>query len=272
MHDNKLVTASLEKITILDKLGERQQITPDPEASTITRILHVSPNYLYFVGGPDWILEAYDLSKDAMLWKMPLGRTVAKVFYDDKNDRVYLTKDDSVQAIENSTGKVLWQRGGIRGQGILYEDGILYIPSAGSTSDHFRLTALDVGSQETIWEREIRVPPEVGGGHQAVVNDLLLYSGGGMMAIDKSSGELLWTISNVGEEFYTLPVEVDGTIYVKGQDTGAVYAIDADNGMIMGHLRLEDLGWWSTARGGLHALKDGIIFNSTDELMIYEDR
>src|SRR5258706_9788730 len=269
MLDDRLITASEEQLILIDKQGNKKEIDVDPDVKTITRILGVYSDYIYVVGGPEWDLEAYDISQNRMLWKSRIGRNVGNVFYDPIKNIAYLTKGDLVRAYDNSSGKVLWEKVDIYGQGTLYSSGILYMPVQNNIKNTVRLAAVDGANQETLWEKDVSYPADFKASSATVIDNLLIYRGFGMIAVDKSNGNLVWTTLSVDEEFYDIPVEFDGVIYVKGHGTGAVYAISMKDGTIIGHARLEDIGG-TVISGRIFALKDGIVFNTINEIVIYK--
>ena len=270
MVNDILVAASEEQIFLIDRRGNKKEIDVDAEVKQIIRMLGAYSNYIYIVGGPEWTLEAYDISQNKMLWKSRAGRNVGDVFYDPSNNIAYLTRNDFVRAYDNSSGKVLWEKRDVFGVGTLYESGILYVPVPTNVEDAFRLAAINGASQESLWEKDIPYPADIRASHSTIIDNLLIYRGDGMIAVDKSDGDLVWTTPSVGDEFYDIPVEFDSVIYVKGLDTGAVYAISLNDGTVIGQTRLEDLGPIDVASGGVYALKDGIVFNTKNEIVIYK--
>ena len=270
MINNELFVASQDHIILIDRQGQKKEINLEPNDDTINiiRVASVYPGYLYVIRGSAWTLEVYDIAKNVLLWKMVVGRSIGKVFYDVSNNIVYITIDESVRAFDNSSGTLLWEKNEVLGQGILFESGILYVPVITKLDNVYRYLAIDLAAQKTFWEKEIFKPSDFKAIHQTIINDLFVISGNGMIAIDKASGNQMWTTPRVGEEFYTIPIEFEGTIYVQGNSTGAVYAISPDNGAVIGHVRLEDRGL-DTASGGLYALKDGIVFSTRNAIVIY---
>jgi hypothetical protein len=264
-----LVTASEEQIILIDKQGKKKEIDIDVDVKKILRILGVYSDYIYIVGGPEWTFEAYDIPQNKMLWKLRVGRKVGEVFYDPAVNMVYITSDDLVRAYDNSSGILVWEKAGAYGQGTLYASGILYVPLQNNVKNTFRLAAIEGRSQETLWEKDISYPVDIKASHATVIDNLLIYRGTGIIAVDKSNGGLVWTTPSVGEEFYDIPAEFNGVIYMKGIGTGTVYAISLDDGIILGHVRLEDIGTDGVS-GRIFTLKDGIVFNTRHEIVVYK--
>lgn len=267
--DDMLVTISEDQLIIVDRQGNKKVRDLNADVKQVVEILGAYPNYVYIVGGSYWSLEAYDLSEDRMLWKSRVGRTVGDVFYDPSNNIAYLTRSTSVRAYDNSSGQVLWERDNVYGQGSLYSSGILYVSVPNNSESRFRLIAINGVSQEILWEKDIPHPADIKATSSTVIDNLLIYRGSGMIAVDRINGNVVWTTPDVGEEFYGIPVEFDGVIYAKGEATGTVYAISFDDGTVLGHTRVDDSGY-AEVSGRIFALKDGIMFSTRNEIIVYK--
>src|SRR5687768_11826684 len=267
MNNDVLIAASPEQIMVMNKLGEKKEINLHSDVKTITRILAVSSNYLFVLGG-GWVVEAYDISNNTMLWRLNVDRGMGKLFYDPLTNVAYVTTDDSLRAFDNSSGELLWEMKGVSGQGIFFGRGVLYLPAASNLENAFRFTAIDAASQEKLWEEDIVRPPNYKVFEEMIIDNLYITSGNGMLAIDTTNGERVWTTPSVGEELYTVPIKFGEAIYVQGE-TGAVYAISPNDGTVIGYVRLEDIGF-DSAGGGVYALKDGIVFSTRNEIVVYK--
>ena len=266
MNNDTLIAASFDQIIVVNKLGEKKEINLDPDTKTITKILGVYSNYLYVVGGSEWTFAVYDISKNIMLWKMFVEREISDVVYDVSNNVVYVPTF-SLRAFDNLSGKLLWEMGGIGAIGDSEVD-ILYVFSQTNIDNSFGLAAIDTVNQKKFWEKDIAISSSYSVSNLTIIDNLLIISGSELLAINKSNGEQVWATASVGEEFYT-PVEYDGVIYVKTGATGSVYAISPDDGAVIGHVRLEDIGF-GVANGGVYKLKDGIVFNTRNAIVIYK--
>jgi outer membrane protein assembly factor BamB len=91
-----------------------------------------------------------------------------------------------------------------------------------------------------------------------------------MIAIDKSNGEKIWESDGVGEEFSTIPVEFDGVIYTMGIASSTVFAISFDDGSLIGTANLESDSPFGGSFESIYSLKDGIIFNTRNLVVIYK--
>ena len=76
---------------------------------------------------------------------------------------------------------------------------------------------------------------------------------------------------SIGEEFSTVPIGFDSVIYVMGDASGTVFAISADDGSVIGTVNLKSDSLFSAdANAGVNKLDDGILFNTRNEIVIYE--
>lgn len=267
---DRLVTISEDqKLILVDRKGNKEEKALDDDVTTVVRIPGIYPDYVYVVGGGYWSLEVYDLAQDKMLWKSKVGRNIGPVFYDPANNIAYLTKGDSITAYENSSGKILWKKENVYGSGALFDSGILYVSASSSTEGSFMLAAIEGINQATLWEKDIVRPADIEASTSTLIGNLLIFIGYGMFAIDKTDGELVWTVPSIGEEFIETPVEFNGVIYLR-ENTGTVFAISPEDGTIIGHVKLEERDRSDKVYGGVHSLKDGIVFNTKNALVIYK--
>lgn len=270
----KLIVASQERIALIDMQGHELDVhlSAINGPVNIIKVASVYPDYLFVIRSGDWNLEAYSLSSNGMLWRMPLGRGAGSVYYDAASNVAYVTSDHSVQAIDNSTGKALWTIANVPGQGAVYDRGTLYLPEPGSTESVLRLEALDAKMRQRKWEQEIEIPSGLVVSRLGAVSDLLIGIGSrGMIAVSELNGRKLWNTPDMGEPVYTVPIEVSGILYAKTQATGTVYAVSPKDGSILGYVRLENLGF-DVAKGGIFRLGDGIVFNTKDSVVVYATR
>ena len=242
MEEDMLVTASEKQIIMLDKQGNKREIDVDDDIKSIYRILEVNSDYIYIVGGPKWILVAYDYSRNVILWKKRVGRGIIDVSYDAANKLAYVTMDDAVYVNDNLTGKTLQKTARRYGEHLI--DGVLYTFTnidRGATETHYEINAVDIKTQRTLWNNNFVLPANNYVGGLLTVGNLLIFSGDGMVALDKSNGQQSWKIDvhTFGEEFDTPPVELNNIIYAMGYASDTVFAISADDGSIIGTANLE---------------------------------
>jgi hypothetical protein len=236
VNDN-LIAASRKEIILVNREGQATNIALDlPNEGSIIRLVAVYPNYLYVITGPDWLLQVYDITQNSLLWKTTVGRGGADVFYDAITDIAYITtRDYSIRAFENSTGKLLWEQEKSVLHSI-YEAKILYMCEPTDSENTYRFSALDVVTQKALWSTDIEgIDPVY---TLSILNNLLLTgTGDGMVALNKADGKEKWhTLED--EEFFTSPVEFGNTIFVKGS-SHVVYAISPYGGRVIGLAELE---------------------------------
>lgn len=273
MDEDMLVTASEEQIILLDKQGNQREIDVDDDVKTIIRILDVNSGYIYIVGGPKWTLEAYDYSQNTMLWKKRVGRGIIDVSYDATNKFAHVTMDDAVYVNDNLTGKTLQKIPRQYGEHLI--DGVLYtFPNIdrSDTETHYEINAVDIKTQKTLWHNSFVLPANNYVGGLLIVGNLLIFSGDGMVALDKSNGQQSWKIDGdtFGEELDIPPVELGNIIFAIGYASDTVFAISADDGSIIGTANLESDGPFGNSYGEVFRLEDSILFNTSNSVVIYK--
>ncbi len=272
--NDTLVAASYDQVILVNKTGQKREITLDPSGGDrhIIKLVAVYPNYLYVIRGTNWTLEVYDISRNLLLWKTIVGRGGTDVFYDAAKNITYVTtRDYSIQAFNNLTGTILWQenRSALFGA---YNSGILYICEQSGSSDIFRFSAIDAENQKELWKRDFASIHNVY--KLTAISDLLIASTTyGLIAIDESNGNEVW--HNLEDEtFYTTPVELDGVLYARGS-SHTVYAISRSDGNVIGFVELGDTSFIQPhyeVFAGVYRLKDGIAFNTRNAVVIYKTK
>ena len=268
-----LVATSAHQVLLIDKLGQKKKLTlesADEDNREIIRVAAVYPDTIYINRSPDWELEAYSLSQNAKLWSLSVGRGSTDIFYDANIDVAYITtRYGSFFAVDNTTGEVLWKHGG-RTLTTIYEDGVIYSVEKGSNSRKIRFSAFDVESQTELWESEVTFSPYVY--DMTIINDLVIVNGdAGLLAVKKSDGSILWQTA-AGESFATKPVEYDGRLFAKGT-SHTVYAISPQNGDFLGYISLESnkpVQPMYEVISGVYKVKDGIVFNTRHDVLMYK--
>lgn len=267
-----LVAAYTDQIFLVNKLGQKSELDLPPEEGGITRLVAIYPSYIYVIRGYDWRLEAYDISQNALLWTTYVGRGGCDVFYDASKNIAYVTtRDKSIHVFDNTTGKVVWERDRSSLHSA-FEEGILYTVEHTNDTKMFRFSAFDVESQKELWKKDITPITHV---YKLTIIDQLLIASesDGLIALNKSSGDESWRI-DTGEPFYTRPVEFNDVIYVKGLSR-AVYAISPANGDIIGFVKLEktrSIQPYYESIADVFKLKDGIVFNTRNAVVIYKTK
>lgn len=272
--DDVLVATSEDQVVVMDKLGSKKTLTlaaPDEEKRDIIRVAGVYPDHIYLHRFPDWDLEAYSLSQNARLWSLFVGRG-ANVFYDEVANVTYITTHyESFFAVDNTTGEVLWKKGGST-ISTTYEDGVIYAVGMGSNSHSIRLSAFDVEKRVELWAHEVTFSKYVYA--MTILNDRVVLSGDeGLLAVNKSDGAMLWQTPK-GESFMTKAIEYDGMIYAKGT-SHTVYAVSPLTGDFVGYVSLESNKNFEPGYdlvSGVYRVKDGILFNTRHAVWLYKNR
>ena len=272
MVNDILVATSTNQVFLIDKLGEKKELSLESPEENIIRLAAAYAGYAYINRSPDWRLEAYSTSKNAKLWTLLVGRGETNVFYDESKKISYITTQyESIFAINNATGEVLWKYSGST-LSTAYEDGVIYAVGMGSNSHSIRLSAFDVQKQREIWADEVTFSKYVY--TMTVLNDLIVVSGDeGLLAVNKADGAMLWQTPE-GESFMSKAVEYDSMIYAKAT-SHTVYAISPQNGGFVGYVSLESSK--SVEPGydlvsGVYRVKGGIVFNTRHAVWMYKDR
>lgn len=277
--DDKLFAASNDQIIMVDRQGLEKEIALAPFQETfpssinIIKLIAVYPNYLYVIRGLNWNLEAYDISKNAMLWRKQVGRGIVDVSYDPMDKFVYVTIDDTVYVDDNLTGEFIRKTERQFGKHLV--DGVLYTLTNIANTDaevHYKISAVDTITQKMLWQNGFVLPTNNYVGDFLTVDDLLVFSGDGIVAFDKSNGEQKWKIDvhTFGESFDAPPVEFNNVIYAMGYASNTVFAVSADDGSIIGTANLEKDISFDTSYGEVFRLKDGILFNTSNSVVIYK--
>ena len=278
--NDTLVAASSDQIILLDRAGQKRKLNLGPDrhiptiidmtdSTTIMEMAGIYPNNIYIVRGSMRILEAYDISKNKIIWSISDGRG-AKVFLDPSNNIAYVTTPYSIRAVNNASGDVLWEDETLSSPSA-FGDGVLFICGGGDNKRTLYISAIDVKTRKELWKTK--------GANLAwvskctIVDNLLIASGGGgLIAINKFNGNLDWHIYK-NESFETRPVEFNNVIYLKSPSF-LVYAISPSDGKIVGVVKLEDANPFIQpsyeVTAGVCPFKDGIIFNTRNSVVIYE--
>lgn len=272
MVKDTLIAVSPDQILVIEKTGHVSQLSLKPDGGTITRFASGSSNYVYIIRGPKWILEAYDFTSNKLMWTTLVERGGRDAFYDQSKDVVYIpTSNNSILAIDNSTGKLLWKKDGNVWRSA-FEEGVLYTFEEIKGNNNFSFAAIDVANQEELWRKDIALLPTQGAETMAIVNDLLVVgTREGLVALNKFTGEQIWYILEK-DGFDTRVIEFDGLLFVKGSSR-SVYAIDPDDGSVIGSVKLENSKSAEKnyeVYSGVHKLRDGILFYTKQTLVIYK--
>jgi outer membrane protein assembly factor BamB len=270
--EDNLIAVSSDQIVMVDKSGDRKYINVDEDVKPIIEVSEVNSGYIYVIGG-NWNLQAYDYQQNIMLWEeRGLGRGVRDVSYDPGNKLVYVTLDETVYTDDNLTGKTLSEAARHYGEHLI--DGVLYTltnTNQNNAETHYEIKALDVKTQEMLWQNSFVLPyNNYRGNLLAVGGGLVFKDDYWMVEFNKLSGEELWKIG-FGEAITAPPVEFNNVIYAMGYDSHTVFAISADDGSIIGTANLEKDDFFAfISYGEVFRIEDGILFNTSDSVVIYK--
>jgi len=267
VNDN-LVAASDTQIIVINKSGQKKIVV----TVNIMQLISVDENFLYVMQGANWDLAVYDISKNALLWKIPIGRGITNVNLDSSTGVVYVVTTESVSAFDNISGKLLWQQESGAWHSTL-NSGILYLCKPIGQSNSYKLSAINVENQQEIWSKTFSGNIVYTYGLIVIDPMLIISTIGGLIAIDTQNGNQIWQTAK-DDVFYTSPIEFSGTIYAKGLSR-KIYAISPDDGKILGYIQMEtDEIFLPTptdeALAGVFLLKDGIAFNTNAAVFLFK--
>jgi outer membrane protein assembly factor BamB len=283
--NDNLVAASKEKIVLIDRQGQQRELKLKPRKAEINilRLEAIYPDYLYVFRGDKWILEAYDITNNVLLWEVYPGRPA--IIYDASTKIAYVIRSDLISAVDNQSGKVLWEQ--IRREkkllpdnftlGVLsatLDENVLYIYERTRDRDYYRITAIDVKTQKELWMKDFVFSVTRSITNLTVIDEFLLANGGhGLIALDKHDGEQIWETRGTGEDLSTEPFKFDNIIYVMGGASATVFAISPSDGSIIGMANLEkDNPFGIGSSKNLYDLKDGILFTTKNSVVIYKEK
>ena len=265
VNDN-LVAASGTQIVVINKSGQKNVVV----TVNIMHLISIDQNFLYVMQGANWDLAVYDISKNALLWKIPVGRGVTNVHLDTLTGIVYVVTTESISAFDNISGKLLWQQESGAWHSTLHND-ILYLCKPISQSNSYKLSAINVENQQETWSKTFSGDIVYTYGLTVIDQILVISTTGGLIAIDTQNGSQIWQAVK-DDVFYTSPVKFNEIIYTKGLSR-KIYAISPDDGKILGYVQMEtDRALRPTyeALAGVFLLKDGIAFNTNTAVFLFK--
>lgn len=183
-------------------------------------------------------IVAYDRQTALVRWRM-LIKDGSEAGAQLADDILYFgAGDGQLYAVQPDTGKVLWTYP-LKAEGIarpLIRNGVIYILGGNNV-----MHALNAKTGKLVWVYNRREAGNIsvrGGSQPAMAGDAVLigFSDGSLVALNKSSGAVLWeTNLNRNKRFRDVDATpiVDGdTVYVSSYD-GALYALNKDDGRIL---------------------------------------
>jgi len=269
--DNMLIATTYNEILVIGEAGDRQSINLRPDTGDVVQLVAVYKNYLYAIRGVNWDLEVYDIAKNTYLWGTWVGRGQTDVFYDSQTGVVYVITPQSVNAFENSSGKLLWQQQ-TTVKHSSFDSGILYLCEETDSAKTFGCVALNVSDQKELWKKEFTL----GAGEEiyqlsVIQNMLVATTRYGYFAINKSNGEQIWH-TGADDIFYNKPVEFNNILYAKGS-SGKIYAFSLVDGSVIGYKLLEKNPTFQSkydASQRVFKLSDGIAVTANKTIRIFK--
>ncbi len=211
-----------------------------------------------------------DIRTGELLWeiKNPYSRAGAIVALDEASNLIVVF-GDQIREYDIITGKLLRNNLTERWSLLsgLYEENILYLERLEGG-----LVAYDLDKQEILWRREdlslASYPPTK---HQDV-----LFVGTGSsppVAINALTGETLWETKELWRhDDYQTPLIIDKTEYIRSLFGSKIYALDVDDGSLIGSIKLGIPGLdFANVDYSLGPVQAGelIVFPTGDQLLAY---
>ena len=179
--------------------------------------------------------------------------------------QVVLFVNDHLDAINASTGQIIWKTSTLPVQGLAFDssptvvNGVVYVGASDG------LYALNATTGQIIWKTTTApfpLPALPFDSSATVLNgEVYVGSDAGFFALDAATGKVDWTCS-ASVAFDSAPALVDGVLYV-GADNGSLYALDAMTGQML----------FQTMTGGAidssPDVVNGIVYVGSDDGRVY---
>lgn len=176
-----------------------------------------------------------DIKTGVLLWKIknPYARSNAIVVLSNKN--LYVVFEDQIRNYDVNTGKLLWNKKteewSLR-NGLLNDD-IFYLER-----NEEGISAYSLKEQRVLWSRNDLALS----GYPITKYKNVLFigtSGNAPVAIKAQTGETLWEAEGVWNyDNYQTALIFDKIVYIRGLFQNKIYALNMDNGTVIGYIRL----------------------------------
>lgn len=219
----------------------------------------------------DASISVRDLKTGEILWEIqnPYARSDAIVKL--QNNNLYVVFADQIRNYNFDSGELIWERDTQQWslQNGILDNNMLYLERLEEGIAAYNLT-----EQHLEWERSdlflTDYPPTKYG------NALFIGSRGAPpIAIDASTGKTLWETERIPDDNYQTPLILNDTVYIRGLFQKKIYALDIDNGEIIGHISLgiPDIGFSTNASYSLGPVRIGdmIVFPAGNKLLGYSE-
>jgi outer membrane protein assembly factor BamB len=225
--DNSQVYFSNSSFTwaVVASMGELIWQRPTTyNSGTDARVVAVS-SCCVFVSNISTALSALDRSSGEFLWDVSSGRGFADAFANNGN--VYLVAD-LLYAIDEQTGSKLWNIGKEPVSESYFDPDthIVYYRNGFKA-----ISAFNIEKQYQIWNRSFQEAPM---GELLKANQYLVdITNKGVTTLDASTGRVLWTTDNIGNN----AAIVGDTVYLQNESRQSVVALDITSGEQVGSIQ-----------------------------------
>jgi outer membrane protein assembly factor BamB len=183
---------------------------------------------------------------------------------------LYVVFADQIRNFNFDTGELIWQNDTQQWslQNGILDDNMLYLERRKDGVAAYNLT-----KQHLEWERDdlflTDYPPT------KYKDTLFIGSRDSVpVAIEALTGRTLWEAVELSEDNYQTPLIFDDTVYIRGLFQKKIYALNPDNGNLIGFIKLgiPDIGFSTNASYSLGPVQAGeiIIFPAGNRLLAYE--
>jgi outer membrane protein assembly factor BamB len=188
-------------------------------------------NQMAYVARFNWKLTAYRLTDGKIVWEQDtFGRTNPYVMSDQKT--VYLGMGSMLKAFDSLSGVLSWQKEFDAYIGpMLRSDNMLYILD----EMHSSLYAIDLNTEDILWNTSYPEAEEFEFNCLSEDGDKLLIAGQELIAVTKSSGQIVWATSKLGR--LECPAMLNNEIYIRNI-TNLLYILDSVTGKELGMIEV----------------------------------
>jgi len=176
------------------------------------------------------------------------------------SDGTVFVAADMLYAFNGLSGKQLWTMiQGSQWSSPVVAGGLVYISWGGRGSS--QVQAIDTSDGKMRWEQSI--PDNYAPLTAAFADGRLFFSGASstLTALDSTTGEQLWSRSNLCEShLWSVPTVSNGRVYVGSDTDGILHVLDAATGASL---------WSFTANGAVRspAVVDGIVYFGANDML-----
>lgn len=227
---------------------------PDPEGSWNQFRGPQRAGSIEFELSDEWIPEGPEL-----IWKKPIGSAFSEIVV--VGDRIYSMMSEEIDSVsgweylisfDERTGEEVWRTqidslffdqfgNGPRSTPLVAADRIFCLSSYGKLSAHERETGKRIWQVDLIGDFESTLPRWAYSTSPVLVGEAVILEAGGtddrgFIAIDRSTGDLLWA-NGQGIAGYSSPVvaEIDGKTHVIFTNQTILYAFDINGDTLWTH-------------------------------------